>query len=70
MICEPLGFTNMQYFPPLILPSMSPAEEERYLAEHPEETAKKKAAGEAEGKKPFPWWILLVIAGTYYYSQR
>ena len=65
-----LGFTNMEYtptstvvMPPLeIKADMTPQEIAAYEKAHPEDTA--------AGKKGWPWWLLLVAAGAYYYSQK
>jgi hypothetical protein len=68
-----LGFTNMEYtptstvvMPPLeIKADMTPQEIAAYEKAHPEETQ-----NFASPQKGWPWWLLLVAAGAYYYSQK
>lgn len=64
-----LGFTSMEYaptstvvMPPLeIKADMTPEEIAAYEKAHPEADRKGGV---------FPWWLLLVAAGAYYYSQK
>jgi len=66
-----LGFTNMEYtptstvvMPPLeIKADMTPEEIAEYEKQNPDRKGGVKGG-------VFPWWLLLVAAGAYYYSQK
>ena len=62
-----MGFTNMEYSPASEALIMDPLTITAYETE--EQRQAEIAAHEESRKKPFPWWILVLIGAGYYLSR-